>query len=52
MYTRARIIVSVIVLTGLLPAGAFWEQMTTWIQQDGENTERVLRRIDHAWPKQ
>jgi len=39
-------------MPGQVGTGAFWEQMTTWVQQGGQNTERILTRIDQAWPEE
>ncbi|MFW5729320.1 MAG: ABC transporter substrate-binding protein [Spirochaetota bacterium] len=36
-------------MPGRVGAGAFWEQMTNWIQQGGEDAEQTLGRIDQAW---
>ncbi len=39
-------------MPGQVGTGAFWEQMTTWVQQNGEDTEQILSRIDQAWPEE
>ncbi len=39
----------------LMPAavgsGTFWTQMDQWVNNNGANTDAVLKAIDDSWPK-
>jgi alpha-glucoside transport system substrate-binding protein len=32
-------------------AGTFWTQSDAWVQNNGQNTDAVLKAIDDSWPK-
>jgi alpha-glucoside transport system substrate-binding protein len=32
-------------------AGTFWTQSDAWVQNNGQNTDAVLKAIDNSWPK-
>ena len=38
-------------MPGAVGAGTFWTQSDAWVQNNGTNTDAVLKAIDDSWPK-
>ena len=39
-------------MPGKVGAGTFWTQMDQWVNNNGTNTDAVLKAIDDSWPTQ
>ncbi len=39
-------------MPGAVGAGTFWTQSVDWVNNDGKNTDAVLKAIDDSWPAQ
>ena len=38
-------------MPGAVGAGTFWTQSVDWVNNNGKNTDAVLKAIDDSWPK-
>ncbi len=38
-------------MPGAVGAGTFWTQSVDWVNNNGQNTDAVLKAIDDSWPK-
>jgi alpha-glucoside transport system substrate-binding protein len=39
-------------MPGAVGAGTFWTEMVDWVNNNGSNTDAVLKSIDDSWPAQ
>ncbi len=39
-------------MPGVVGAGTFWTQSVDWVNNNGTNTDAVLKAIDESWPSQ
>ena len=39
-------------MPGAVGAGTFWTEMVDWVNNNGTNTDAVLKAIDDSWPAQ